>query len=142
MKAFVKIFILGLISLSLITCEDNKPSTTLIIPEGATNIGLVVKENKVFSIKVNGNPTTGYMWVLENPDLNGAITPLQLGLGNTGVFKPDKHAKGMVGVGGVFEFKFLAGKAQNNLITLNFAYKRSWETENGRTVSVQVHITP
>ena len=141
MKAFVKVLLLAFVSVSLVAAEE-KPQTVLQVPNGASNLSMVVKANKLFSIRLQGNPTTGYMWQLSNADSinSAAVTPVEKN-GEIGIFKPDPHQKGMVGVGGIFEFTFKAGDATNELIPLEFAYKRAWEQENGKTVTVKVQVT-
>ena len=141
MKAFVKVLLLAFVSVSLVAAEE-KPQTLLQVPNGASNLSMVVKANKVFSIRLQGNPTTGYMWTLTNVDAinSSAVTPVEKN-GEFGTFKPDLHQKGMVGVGGIFEFTFKAGDATNELIPIEFAYKRAWEQENGKTVTVKVQVT-
>ena len=140
MKAFVKVLLLAFVSVSLVAAEE-KPQTVLQVPNGASNLSMVVKANKVFSIRLQGNPTTGYMWTLTNVDAinSSAVTPVEKN-GEFGTFKPDLHQKGMVGVGGIFEFTFKAGDATNELIPLEFAYKRAWEQENVKTVTVKVQV--
>ena len=141
MKAFVKILLLAIVSISFVSAED-KPQTVLQVPNGASNLSMVVKANKLFSIRLQGNPTTGYMWALTNTDAinSSAASPVEKN-GEFGTFKPDPHQKGMVGVGGIFEFTFKAGEATNELIPLEFAYKRAWEQENGKVVTVMVQVT-
>ena len=99
MKAFVKVLLLAFVSVSLVAAEE-KPQTVLQVPNGASNLSMVVKANKVFSIRLQGNPTTGYMWTLTNVDAinSSAVTPVEKN-GEFGTFKPDPHQKGMVGVG-------------------------------------------
>ena len=141
MKAFVKILLLAIVSISFVSAED-KPQTVLQVPNGASNLSMVVKANKLFSIRLQGNPTTGYMWALTNADAinSSAVSPVEKN-GEFGTFKPDPHQKGMVGVGGIFEFTFKAGEATNELIPLEFAYKRACEQENGKVVTVKVQVT-
>ena len=64
MKAFVKVLLLAFVSFSLVAAEE-KPQTVLQVPNGASNLSMVVKANKLFSIRLQGNPTTGYMWTLK-----------------------------------------------------------------------------
>ena len=115
----------------------------LFVPKDATNLSMVVREGETFKVQMKGNPTTGYMWILEKPQLlnKNIVSPLNLQEENSGEYTPDAHERGMVGFGGVYEFTFKAGKSTGELVNLNFAYKRTWESENGRTVQVKVHVT-
>jgi len=80
---------------------------------------IVVKDGQLINVKLQGNPTTGYRWVLQNSnDLKGIV---QLNEGDEYVQNPAR--KGMLGVGGTFVFKFQVNDA-NELPTLNFEYKR------------------
>ena len=91
---------------------------------------LVKVEGEEFEIKLDGNPSTGYNWYLDNiKNFNyHTITPLNLSKSGTVQFIPDPNPnKGeAVGVGGHYIFKFKANKASDKAIILRFIYKRGW----------------
>ena len=92
---------------------------------------MTVKEGDKFEIKLNGNPSTGYSWYLENvSELNdGSITALNLSKNGRGKFV-SKEGIGRIGAGGVFHFSFLANKVTNSPLVLKFAYKRPWKKKS------------
>ena len=98
------------------------------------------KVGSTFSIKIRGNPTTGYSWFLENRNnLNTSmIQALNLSEHGSADYVTDASEPGMVGVGGYYYFRFsalAAGDAQ-----LVFIHKRPWETSPIRTVTVNVSL--
>ena len=89
---------------------------------------LVKVEGEEFEIKLEGNPTTGYNWYLDNiMNFNyQTITPLNLSKSGTVQFIPNPNPKKLDGVGGHYIFKFRANKASDKAILLRFIYKRGW----------------
>ncbi len=71
---------------------------------------------KAFTIKLLSNPTTGYMWEINNRGNN--IVTLE-----THEYIPSK--KNLTGSGGIEQWIFKALKRGKTNIT--FSYKRSWE---------------
>ena len=52
------------------------------VPENLSKAKISVKENAIFELKMDGNPTTGYSWFISNEDkLNDyGIEPLNIEL--------------------------------------------------------------
>ena len=124
--------------------NDLMPTTTLTVPNDATSLSMVVEQGEVFNVLLNGNPTTGYQWMLENNDQLSvdAVRALNVNERNVGEYvKASSNGNSMVGVGGYYDFKFKAGKPSNDLITLNFVYKRLWESKPAKQVQVKVQIS-
>ena len=141
----MKYFILSLLALTLVSAiepDEIIPTNTLVVPNGASTLSMIAKANEVFSVQLNGNPTTGYTWILENADqVNGlSIQPINLDERNSCKFIRETVDGRKVGVGGKFEFKFQAGAVSNELMTLTFVYKRAWETTYDKLVQVKVQI--
>jgi len=86
-----------------------------------------VNNDEIFSVKLNGNPTTGYSWVLMNEEeiaSSGVVSKV------ADDYVEDEHEEGMVGVGGTFTFEFMVNNAcGKQLPNLVFGYKRPWEDE-------------
>jgi len=86
-----------------------------------------VNNDEVFTVKLDGNPTTGYSWILENEEeisASGIVSKVN------DDFVEDDHEEGMVGVGGKFIFEFMVNNAcGKQLPNLVFAYKRPWEVD-------------
>jgi len=109
-----------------------------------------VEVNTVFNVELKGNPTTGYSWYLDNVDeiKNSVIEPINLDDNNSGEYIQNKYNrrqlkqsnKNLVGVGGVFVFSFKVKETTSNqLPTLKFIYKRSWES-NGNFTTAEVSL--
>jgi len=108
--------------------EESCAANNAAADESAATKSIEVNNDEVFKVKLTGNPTTGYSWILENTEE----------LVNSGViekvnedFVEDEHEEGMVGVGGSFVFEFMVtnacGKQLPNLV---FGYKRPWESQS------------
>ena len=92
---------------------------------------LAVENNTLFTVKLKGNPTTGYSWYLDNVDEianSKSIDALNVKETGYGEYAQDKAPLGWVGVGGTFIFKFKVNEIQDQLPQLKFVYKRIWET--------------
>lgn len=79
-----------------------------------------------FYIKIHGNPTTGYSWILEENSDKDNLKALNLNdFGSSENYETDAHPEGMVGVGGDYFFKFKGVKEGS--YNLRFIKKRVWE---------------
>lgn len=80
-----------------------------------------------FFIKIHGNPTTGYSWILDENSNKDILQALNLNEYNSSLnYETDQHPEGMVGVGGDYFFKFKGLKEGN--YNLKFIKKRAWES--------------
>ena len=148
MKAVVVVVVALIAVVAMVNAVDNDliPTSTLTVPNDATSLSMVVEQGEVFNVLLNGNPTTGYQWMLENNDQLGvgAVRALNLNERNVGEYikaTNTNSGNSMVGVGGYYNFKFKAGNTSSNaLITLNFVYKRLWESTPAKQVEVKVQI--
>jgi inhibitor of cysteine peptidase len=82
----------------------------------------LLRVGQTLLITLPSNATTGYSWTLSG----GRIDVLAPG-SPFGEEITDPHAAGMVGVGGVTSWRFLA--AQPGTATLTFRYGRAWEPD-------------
>ena len=111
------------------------------MPEEGDTWAVDASVGKAVTIKIRGNPTTGYGWYLKNRvdvEKEAIISATNLNEYGSGDYATDPHQQGMVGVPGYYYFKFSplkAGKTQ-----LVFEHKRAWEQTAHRTVSVDVTI--
>ena len=102
---------------------------------------ITVEKAETFSIKIKGNPSTGYGWYLENISLinESLIKPLNLDNYNgTDDYVADKNPQGMVGGGGNYFFKFVS--VNKGQLTLTFSNKRPWDPSTAKTYLVNVVI--
>ena len=95
-----------------------------------------------FALKFRGNPTTGYTWVLLNPN-EGQSSLLGTNFENdgSGQYVPDSTDKFLCGGGGSFYYKFQALKPSNGEIVLRFSYRRVWSKQSNKLPETLVKIT-
>ena len=86
------------------------------------------------TIKLPGNPSTGYEWTALPPD-HGSL--VQVG---SAEFHQDAAPEGKVGTGGMYVFHFRADQVGAAKITL--LYKRNWEKEAAERFTVMVRVSP
>ena len=99
------------------------------------------KAGSTFTIKVSGNPTTGFGWYLKNKEeltKSQVLVASNLNEYGSAEYYSDPHPEGMVGVGGNYYFKFKANAAGN--VMLIFEHKRPWEKEVLTTYTVKVVV--
>lgn len=106
---------------------------------------LPIKSGQTFIIEMEGNPSTGSTWILENADsLNkGLLTPLNLREKNTGEYfstNTNEEGQRVMGRPGIYRFKFQANNVNSGSDILHFVYKRLWEAEVGKRKSINVKI--
>ena len=133
-------FLITLIVIYMLTVKADDQLFTMPI----TNNGkweIKANLNKYIVIKIRGNPTTGYAWMIENVDHidRNLIAPLNLNKYNsTNEFITDPHEEGMTGVGGYYLFKFKP--LMLGTVNLNFIYKRAWEDNYSYKVETTINI--
>ena len=95
---------------------------------------------KLFTVKIRGNPTTGYGWFLENPEENtNLIKVLDLNENNSSIhYIADKVPQGFMGGGGFYYFRFKALTSGD--VTLIFSNKQPWNPSSAMTYSLNVTI--
>ena len=98
---------------------------------------LPVKSGQKFIIEVEGNPTTGYIWFLDDVEKinKELIFPLNLNEKNSVDpynYKTDDESEihKIRGSGGLYHFKFQAHDTNSGSEVLKFIYKRPWTAEN------------
>jgi inhibitor of cysteine peptidase len=113
--------------------ETSKHTANISVSEGLNGRSLTIKEGDIFSIKLRGNPTTGYSWQLSSAD-KSILNLIEK------KFIPEKKKKNIVGSGGTDIFIFEAvgsGKTDLKLI-----YARSWEkyAKPAKTFNLKVMV--
>ena len=113
----------------------NKKNSIRFTQKGGKN-DLEIEKNSEFSVELEGNPTTGYSWFLENLEAikdSKVLTALDLDpeTNITETYIQDPCKDGMCGVGGVFIYQFKVNEVNENteLPQLIFGYKRPWEKD-------------
>ena len=120
-----------------------KKDIILCLNQEGGNAELKVENNKEFKIALEGNPTTGYSWILKNVEEiknSGLIEELNLNEINSAEYV-QKGEGNKVGMGGVFCFLFKVKNPEGkNLPKLNFEYKRPWEKEKPAIGNAEVTL--
>lgn len=106
--------------------------------ESQNNLYLVPK-NKEVNIRIHGNPTTGYTWIVDKESINSKVLMLNLNEANgSNNYVTDSNKEGMTGVGGTYTF--VAKIKEDGDYHLNFLYKRLWESENMSFISANLRV--
>ena len=127
------------VTLLLAACATTKSiasGQTIVLTEQDKNKTLAVPVGKVFVIRLNENPTTGYVWaidqqtellVLQNSDYESDV-------------RPNEYGAVLVGGGGKRSFTFVAQKS--GMTTLKLKHWRSWEGDTSivDTFNIPVQI--
>ncbi len=114
MKKLTLIAVLIVALTALAACGG--PVAKLVESDNGTVVDL--KTGEMFTISLEGNPTTGYSW-----EVSG-IDPAVVELAGEPDFKSDSN---LIGAGGMFTFTFKAAAAGNAPITL--VYHKPWEED-------------
>ena len=97
------------------------------------NKELKVEDNNEFHVLLAGNPSTGFGWYMSNTNNvknSNVVEILNLNEHGSCDYVTNAHPPGMVGVGGVYYFKFkVKNGAGKELPKLTFEYKRPWEKD-------------
>jgi inhibitor of cysteine peptidase len=131
----VAVLVVGMLAATWLAAESfgGAPATSSVtLGEGDNGQTVAVTPGSVITIRLPGNPTTGYGW--EASIGNGAVLTA---LGSP-VFEPSSSA---LGAGGTYTFRYKAIAAGRAGLTI--VYRRSWETGtpplNTYQVTVVVH---
>ncbi len=141
-----KLFLCLILLLGLYHCEtfEGAPVYEMILKgdEGLTEVNLNVPKGKDFALKFKGNPTTGFTWVLLNPEeVTGSLMGVNFDTDGFGSYVADANDRMLDGAGGNFYFRFKALKVSNEAKVLKFSYRRVWERNPKYTQDINVAIT-
>lgn len=122
------ILVLLLILVFVVSCASNNGSTSLSVEDPEIDM-VASASGKTLTVKVYGNPTTGYMWKAEeNPAFKAVKADYQA----------SDFPSGMVGGGGYYVFVFEAEMAGQSEI--EFEYVRPWNDEEAEEFSIAVSV--
>ena len=141
----LKIFIKTLITfalLSIIFCQykDIPKERVFNLDKSHDGQEFSVGMDQEFSIKIRGNPTTGYGWYLAEEiqeDESLLSTNLKEDRSSKN-YEKDSAPEHMMGVGGNFYFNFKGQRA--GTYPLIFVNKRPWETESVNQKAIRVTV--
>jgi len=121
--------------------DNSNVNNEIILPSSATEGEIKAREGEIFSIKVKGNPTTGYSWFLVNEEelTSSGIIPHNLTENKSGSYL-SQNPKGMVGGGGIFDFQFKVNQLNNELPKIILTYRRPWLPVNENDKKLEITI--
>ncbi len=138
MKIIFAFFLINLLQSTILAEEHIRVINIELFKD--ENAYLPVKVGEKFTIEINGNPTTGYLWILEKGNKESLLTPLNLNENSSGEYFSHNTDDGRVGVGGIYHFKFQAGENSGEE-TLVFLNKRPWETNEHQNITRRsIHV--
>ena len=119
-------------SLTVTSAEEEKSGVTFTEKENGTTADIAA--HTPFAVQLKENPTTGYSW---NASTGSGLAIL------SSDYQEDKHAEGMVGVGGTRTWTLQATGGSGNQ-TFTAVYRRPWEavTGNESAYILTIHIVP
>lgn len=119
--------------MSLAACGPvPKPPVTKTEAEPVAGESVRKRVGETFTVALESNPTTGYGWALDGTEDGTVVRKV----GDEYVGK--SHPPGMVGVGGMEQWKFRAEKKGTTM--LRFIYRRPWETKTGPIRERTIHV--
>lgn len=110
--------------------NHNKPVTRGEVACIMKNFSLKYMKNKI-SLKLEGNPTTGYVWEAYEYDKNIVFV-------DDYIYTSNSTDKNLVGSSGIFDFNIVALKSGKTNIV--FKYKRPFENNSISTVICQAEV--
>jgi predicted secreted protein len=95
------------------------------LPTNGQSYFVRLKRKDILHVKIIGNPTSGYIWYLNNKK-ELELSPLNLDEKDS---TNPTFEKNHYGASAVYDFEFMPLKSIKNT-KLQFIYKRSWEPDN------------
>lgn len=123
MKKAIIILLAAALVFTAVSCKTNvAPAEEISIEDSYQNYKYSIEAKGLeLDFTIEGNPTTGYQWVLLNEDDSFTLV--------SGDYKQNAAPEMMVGVGG--NYKFVIDFKAEGEHQLDFAYQRSWAPEDG-----------
>lgn len=117
MRKWLFWFILAGVVVGMVSC-DKQPAKTITLTDQDNGKTITLEAGQVLVIRLQSNPTTGYVWELGEVDA-GVLKQV------SEVFTPPPQATDQAGAGGVDEWRFQAVGTGTTTLVLN--YRRPWE---------------
>jgi predicted secreted protein len=137
---FVLIYIICFI-FSLVLSNEHVPTFNIDLFNEESYLPL--KNNQKFIVELEGNPTTGFQWYLENDfSETKIVVPLNLKENKTGDYfsQPQDGTTVKLGAGGLYHFKFQTHESGKGSDKLRFVYKRHWDDEGQIRKSISIVV--
>ncbi len=118
-------------SLAAAPAQEEKSMVTFTDKDNGTTADIAAHAK--FAVQLRENPTTGYSW---NASTGSGLTVL------SSAYQEDRHAEGMVGVGGTRTWILQATGSGDQMFAA--VYRRPWEavTGNESAYTLTIHIVP
>lgn len=141
-QIFINVFMISLVTSVIICNMDFSSSQRFLFTNFTKTEAITVNPNSNFEIDLNGNPTTGYQWFLENYDqidqdfikpygtIKEGTTNYYNATSYTSYQSIKKEVQPVVGSGGIFSFDFVSGGKQVKEIDLKFIYLRPFAPDD------------
>ena len=113
--------LLVILLLTSVACSWSASQRVLEMDDSGSTIELEVGDT--VTVRLHGNPTTGFVWLIEDYDETMIVMTDQTYTETSG---------GRVGAAGMFEFEFEATRSGETDIELQ--YRRSWEEKPAERV--------
>jgi predicted secreted protein len=109
------------------------------------NSYLPVKRGQTFTIEIEGNPTRGRIWKIDEPEklkFNSLLTPINIDKDNSAIFYSSKGDQSNYS-NGFYHFQFQATNASTGHEKINFAFYDTNEEKSKQKVvkkSINIHV--
>jgi len=113
--------------------EVLEETATRVLDEDDNGRTITMDIGNTLIVRLPGNPTTGYLWECTQPLTEGILQPV-----GEVEFQSEPAPSGMVGVSGVFIFRFRI--IASGTVPLQLVYHRPWEEEAIETFSVTIVV--
>jgi len=136
-----KYIFLFALCLSLASSIDLNNFEVLTIGSQTLQNTLEIAKDSQVALKFESNPTTGYNWYIENSETlksSKVLQALNLNEKNGGEYQENDNPNHLTGMGGNAYFKFRG--LNRGKQSIQFRYKRVWETEPLYTIMVDVDV--
>ncbi len=100
------------------------------LSERDTGKAIALNAGEVLEVRLSGNPTTGYQWLLDSADVS-VLKPE-----GEPAYTPDSA---LLGAGGTYTFRFTAVAPGD--VRLRLSYLRSWEQDTPPLRTFEVMVT-
>lgn len=122
---------ISLFAFLLAGCGDSSADTAadaVTATQAQNGAAVTLAKGETLTVKLAGNPTTGYQWTVAQNDAN-FLQP------QDPIYEPDSSA---IGSGGTYFFRFTA--LNPGSASLRMTYRRSWEPAPIETFTLAVNI--
>ena len=117
--------------IELQSVETMEEAGTQMLDEDDNGRTITMDVGNTLIVRLWGNPTTGYLWEYTQPLPGGILQPV-----GEVEFQSAAAPSGMVGVSGVFIFRFQI--LASGTVPLQLVYRRAWEEEAVESFSVTI----